>query len=76
MRIGDLHTAAAKLIESIGSLELAWESTTEKWNDDARRRFDEDHLSELAPAVQSSLGAINRLADVLARAQRECEDTK
>ena len=73
MRVGNLNHGAAKLIEALENLELAWEESTTKWKDETSHNFEKHHLKPLKPAVKMALDAINRLDEVLARACRDCE---
>ncbi len=72
MIAGDLVSGATKLSESLKNLMLHWQETKDQWQDVASRRFEEDHLAPLEPKVHLTLDAISRLADVLERAQRDC----
>lgn len=72
MIVGDLVTGAAKLSGSLKNLHLHWDDTKQHWQDAAARRFEEDHLVPIEPKVHLMLDAIARLAEVLERAQREC----
>lgn len=73
MQIGDLSVGGAKLHEAIKKLQEAWGETSQHWTDDNARQFCENHLEPIGPRVKAAHDAINRLAEVLARAQRECE---
>jgi hypothetical protein len=72
MIVGDLVTGAAKLSGALKNLYLHWDETKDQWQDAACRRFEEDHLAQLEPKVHLTLDAVARLAEVLERAQREC----
>jgi hypothetical protein len=72
MIVGDLVTGGQKLSEALKNLQLHWEATKEHWQDAASRRFEEQHLTPLEPKVHLTLDAIARLAEVMARAQRDC----
>ncbi|HEV2973280.1 MAG TPA: hypothetical protein VGY55_25155 [Pirellulales bacterium] len=72
MIVGDLVTGAAKLSGALKNLYLHWDETKDQWQDAAGRRFEEDHLVPLEPKVHLTLDAVARLAEVLERAQREC----
>jgi len=73
MKIADLTTGSAKIASAFASLRVRWEDTKEHWHDDNRRRFEENYLEPLEPQVVAALEAIGRLAEVLSRAERECE---
>jgi hypothetical protein len=44
------------------------------WNDKSRHHFEAEHIEEITPTVRLTLDAINRLAEVFARAERACLD--
>ena len=73
MKIADLTTGSAKLAASYKAMRLHWENAKEHWHDDNPLRFEENYLDPLEPQVTAALEAIGRLAEVLNRAQRECE---
>jgi len=74
MRVVDLYTGAAQLTDSLEQLEIAWDRVQLSWKDEARRHFEAEHLSTISPTIRLTLDAINRLAEVLSRAERECQD--
>jgi len=74
MHIADLHTGIAKLIQATETLQETWAETKVYWHDDNSRHFEENHLEPIVPQVKLAVDAISRLADVLAQAQRECEE--
>jgi hypothetical protein len=73
MRIADLTSGAAKIATAYKTLRVHWEDTKEHWHDDNRRRFEENFIDPLEPQIASALDAISALAEILNRAQRECE---
>jgi hypothetical protein len=74
MRVADLHTGAARLHEALELLEDAWGAAKVHWDDGTSQNFQENHLDPIVPKIRATLDAVNRLAEVLARAQRECEE--
>ena len=73
MRIADLTSGAAKIATAYKTLRVHWEDTKEHWHDDNRRRFEENFIDPLEPQIASALDAIAALAEILNRAERECE---
>lgn len=45
---------------------------TEQWNDRTSQEFQETCLDPLDPLLERTLEAIQRMADVLAKAERDC----
>ena len=74
MPIADLTTGAAKLNKSVEILQESWADTKEHWDDENSRNFEENYLDPLGPQIKMALDAINRVAEVLQRAERECQD--
>ncbi len=72
MRAWDLTSGAAKLSLALENLQRADAAIAAGWTDEQHARFREAHLRPLLPQVRKSLDAIQRLADVLRKAQREC----
>ena len=74
MRIADLSGGAAQLSDAFDSLRVAWAETATRWDDPTSRRLYKERLEPLEPTTRSALSAIQRLAEVLAKAERECRD--
>jgi hypothetical protein len=73
MRIADLSTGAGKLSSSMRELRIAWDQARLGWNDSTSQAFEENYLQPLVPLVKTALDATSELAEVLARAERECD---
>jgi hypothetical protein len=73
MNIADLSGGSTKLRRALLNMESAWRDTGEVWTDQSRRQFEENHLRDIGPQVKTTIEAANRLAVVLAQAQRACE---
>jgi hypothetical protein len=54
-------------------MRVHWEDTKEHWHDENRRRFEENFIDPLEPQIAAALDAIAALAEILNRAERECE---
>ena len=74
MRISNLSGTAAQLNDSYESLQTAWEETTTRWDDPSSRRFAKERLEPLDQITRRALSAIQRLGEVLAKAERDCSD--
>ena len=72
MGLIDLGSPAAKVHSSLENLQEAWMAAQETWNDDNARKFEEEHLVPLALTVKLSLDAVNRMAETLHEAERDC----
>lgn len=72
MKTWDLTTGAANLEDAMKTLATARSETAELWDDETNRKFQEEYLAPLEPRVRRVLDAIHRLAEVMARAQRDC----
>ncbi len=72
MRLGDLRAASGKLKQALDLLRLRWEQTSEVWNDSQRFEFEEHHLVELQHESRKAIDSMNRLAELVVQAQREC----
>jgi hypothetical protein len=74
MRICDLHSGRNRLSKATKELYDQWQETKEVWKDANARDFAKQHLEPLGPQVTLMLHAINRLREVLEKAERECSD--
>ncbi len=71
-----LHDAKARLVQSGKRLVQCWHLTQEQWTDAKSREFEKQYLEPLGPKIAAAVSAIDRLAEVLARARRQCADDK
>jgi hypothetical protein len=67
-----LTTSAMELNAALKTLRLLWEDTKAGWQDAVRRDFEANHWEPLEQHVIGLLRAMDRLAPVLLRAQRDC----
>ena len=74
MRICDLNTGIGRLAEAFSQLKDHWGETKAHWNDDVSRQFEKTHLQEIPAKLQLMLASVQRLSEVLEKAERECED--
>lgn len=72
-RIADLSSPAARLRDALDVLAARWSETREGWDDGNSRSLEETHLRPLGNEVLATVAAAGHLADVLAKAQRDCE---
>jgi hypothetical protein len=61
-----------RLFKEFDTLRLRWEQTQLTWQDVVRREFTEEHWKHLDMAVLTTLGAMDRLAPILAQVRQEC----
>ena len=73
MSNADFLTALANLQEALEEYEHAWKVTRESWNDSSSANFEEWHVRPVRPKIMAAVDAVQRLSDVMQRAQRECE---
>ncbi len=69
----DLSTGAARLRHAFETLTLRWSETSDFWSDDVSRRFAEEHLDPLGPALKNALDAIGRMEMLVQQAHRDCQ---
>lgn len=74
MRICDLNTGMAQLAHAFSELTERWNATKTQWQDDNCRQFEQTHLREIPARLQQTVAAIQRLSEVVDKAQRECDD--
>jgi hypothetical protein len=59
---------------SLKVLDAACDDIAERWSDATNRRFMETYVAPVAPELKVLLDAVQRLAEVLANAERACRD--
>lgn len=69
--MSDLISARARLENEWHLLKDQWQATSAQWNDVVRHRFERDFMQEYEPVIRSALKGMDRLAAVIAQAQRE-----
>lgn len=74
MKAIDLNTGLARLTQSFTDLKERWGETKEHWNDDVSRDFEKTQLAPILPALQHLMASAQRLLEVVAKAEKECED--
>jgi hypothetical protein len=61
-----------RLIGSLKELQLRWSQLRGQWDDDVRKRFEQEYLVPREREVQAAVAAMDRMAEVVARAKRDC----
>jgi hypothetical protein len=54
------------------TLREKWTDFEGHWKDRVRQEFEEKYLAELQERVRSTMDAMDRLAEVIDRAERDC----
>jgi hypothetical protein len=65
---------SGSLQQAARALRDRWLITEATWSDAVRRRFEERYLVPLEPAVDAALIGMQKLAEVLEQARRDCSD--
>jgi hypothetical protein len=68
-----LDDAKARLDHASELLALHWQDALTEWDDPKCREFEEDFLKPLFVHVSAAMSAMDRLQDVLVRAQRDSQ---
>lgn len=51
----------------------AWRIARRDWDDDVARKFESEFLQPISPRVRGTVAAIDKLAALATRAERDCE---
>lgn len=51
----------------------AWRAARRDWDDDIARKFEADFLAPISPRVRATVTAIDKIAALSTRAERDCE---
>ena len=76
MRHADFVSPAARLHDALIRLEHAWQAAKEHWSDPVSETVEEDYLIPLHNQVSLMLDAVNKVSDVMGRAERECSHSR
>ena len=74
MRICDLQSPLGRLQRETKTLQERWAETKVHWRDQACRDFEATYLEPLLPDLKLALAAIHEFSDVLAQAEKACDD--
>ena len=67
-----LTTPWTELNTALKDLRVLWQQTRAEWNDPVSQEFEERYWDQLENQVVAALRAMDRLAPILAKAQRDC----
>jgi hypothetical protein len=67
-----LTTPWTELNTALKDLRVLWEQTRADWDDPVSQDFEEHYWLPLETQVVAALRAMDRLAPILAKAQRDC----
>ena len=74
MKTCDLTSGVGRMKQAMKILREQWLLTREVWTDETARKFEEQYLQPLLPQMQLTLAAVNRFAEVMEKAEKECGD--
>jgi hypothetical protein len=72
MKSCDLSAGAAKLELALKALRTTLSAVEQHWNDEAKRKFWDNHLAALDPSARTMFDAISRMSEAAAAAERDC----
>ena len=62
----------AKLKNALRDLLVRWQETRQVWHDARTEQFEKQFIDPLEPQARAALGAMDRMAAVIAQAERDC----
>jgi hypothetical protein len=74
LRICDLNSGLGQLSQAFSQLKDRLASTRSQWDDATRKQFEQTHLNEVPARMQLLVAAVQRLSDVLEKAEKDCDD--
>lgn len=74
MRLCDLGSGTGQLNHAMSKLRQQWTDAKQLWNDDASRKFQEQHLQSLPAELQTLLLAAEHFSQIVTQAERDCSD--
>jgi hypothetical protein len=69
----NLSNSSMELNGTLKDLRILWDETKEVWNDGVRQDFEKNQWVSLELRVLGGIRAMERLAPVLEKLQRDCE---
>ena len=74
MKVCDLNSGMGQLTQSFSQLKDRLNEIKTHWNDDTLRQFEETYLAPIPGRMQLMVAGVQRLADAVMEAERECDD--
>lgn len=66
--------AKAGLSSALEEFRRRFDAAKGVWDDEARRRFEEDFIAPLEQKVRAATLGLDRLAEIMSAAKRDCGD--
>ena len=76
MKTCDLETGLGQAAHAATRLQAAWAAAKGHWNDEASRRFEEQHLRGIPARLEQFAAAVQRLRTAIERAERDCSEER
>lgn len=68
-----LYEGRGNLNKGLKDLMLRWDSTKSDWSDDVASEFEKNYLEPLELALRQAVSAMDQMAQVLSRVDRDCK---
>ncbi len=67
-----LQASRVRLEHALQELLVRWDEVKARWDDAMSRDFEERHLRPLEPRIRNAMAAMEKMAEKLDRARRDC----
>jgi hypothetical protein len=67
-----LYEGRGNLDKSLKDLMLRWQATRQDWSDEVAEEFEKKYLDPLDVALRNAVSAMEQMAQVLSRVDRDC----
>ena len=67
-----LSVSKGMVADASKQLIAAWKKARRDWDDDVAQRFEEEFLDPLSPKIRGTIAAMDKLASLSTRAERDC----
>lgn len=68
------RTAKSNLLDALKQLHIRWQAIKERWDDQARRSFEEDVIAPLPKKIESASKGIEHVLELMSKVHQECGD--
>ena len=69
-----VEVSMAELTRATKELVAGWQEAQASWRDPMSRRFEKEHVAPLSVNARTALGAMGKMAKVLAQVRRDCSE--
>ncbi len=76
LNLGPIHDGENRIRHDFVEFSRLWLAVREQWRDDRCKRFEQEHLSSLGPALARVTASLHEFTDAIRKANYELQDSR